>query len=123
MSAGDRLAVVRHRHRAGSDQLTHFGERLTTLANGDSPDRIDSCGRGARALREYEADGRLIVGDRIGIRHRTHGGETAGSRGTCARSDGFDVLPAWLTQVAVHVDEARRDHETVAIDRLDTLPS
>ena len=109
MRARDRLAVVAHGDGAGADHLAELGERLAALADRDRADRVDASRVGARRLTNDEADRRLIVGDGIGVRHRAHGGESAGRRGARAGRDRLDVLAARLAQVAVHVDEARGD--------------
>ena len=95
-----RLAVVAHRDRARADHLAELGELLPLLAQRDRADRIHA--RLARALRlaHDEADRRLIVGDRIGVRHRADRGESAGRRGHRARRDRLDVLPPRLAQMA-----------------------
>ena len=56
------------------------------------------------------------VGDRIGVGHREHRGETTQSR--CGRA-GFDVLgvlAARLAQMGVQVDEAGQQHLTGGVD-------
>ena len=75
-----RLAVVAHRHRARADQLAELGELLALLPERDRADRVDP--RLPRPLRlaHDEADGRLVVGDRIGVGHGADRGESAGRR-------------------------------------------
>ena len=109
LRAGDRLAVVADGDRAGADHLAELGERLALLADRDRADRIDARRAGALRLPDDEADRGLIVGDRIGVRHRAHRGEAAGRRGARAGGDRLHVLAPGLAQVAVHVDEARGD--------------
>src|SRR5690242_5826972 len=73
------------------------------------------------ALAKDEADGRLVVGDRLRVRHCTHRREPAGRRGARTGGDRLDVLPAWFPQVAVHVDESRGDDESRAVDDLEVV--
>ena len=117
----DRLAVVAHGDGARGDHLADLGERFALLADGDRADRIDA--RRVRELRlsRDEADRRLIVGDRIGVRHRAHGGESAGGRRARAGRDRLDFFAPRLAQMAVHVDESGRDDEPGAVDRLETV--
>src|SRR6476661_4284626 len=67
-------------------------------------------------LAKHETDGSLIVSDRLRVRHRAHGGETADRRGACTSRDRLDVLASRLAQMAVHVDESGRDHESATVD-------
>jgi len=69
-------------------------------------------------LPQHEPDGRLVVGDRLGVRHRTHSREPANGRRSRAGSDGFDVLAARLAQMAMDVDESGRNDEPRAVDDL-----
>ena len=106
--AHHRLAVVAHRHRAGAHHLAELGER----ARPSGPPRSRRSGRRAPRRRRCacandEPDRRLVVGDRIGVRHGADGGESAGGRRARAGGDRLHVLAARLAQVAVHVDESR----------------
>src|SRR5262249_20798800 len=71
-----------------------------------------------RRLANDEADRGLVISDRIGVRHRAHRGESTSRRRARTRRDRLDVFTSRLTQMAVHVDEARRDDLPVAIDYL-----
>ena len=121
LRARHRLAVVAHGHGARTDHLAELGERLAHLPDGDGADGIDARATGALGLADDEADRRLIVRDRIGVRHRADRGESAGRRGARARGDRLDILAARLAQMAVHVDEARRHDESGAVDHLDRV--
>ena len=115
------LAVVAHGHRAGGDHLAEFGERFAALADRDRADRIDARRVRERRLPDDESDRGLIVRDGIGVRHRAHRGESAGRRGPRARRDRLDLFSARLAQMAVHVDESRRDNAPSAIDGLEVV--
>src|SRR5512143_2772504 len=113
--------VVAHRDGAGRDHLAELGERFAALADGDRADRVDARRVGDRSLPNDESDRGLVVGDGIGIRHRAHRCEAAGNRGARAGRDGLHFFAPRLAKMAVHVDEARRDDEARAIDRLETV--
>src|SRR5439155_4056623 len=101
----DWLSVVRDRHRAGTHHLTELGEPLSLLADRDGADRIDAREPGTYRLAHDEADGRLVVGDGIGVGHGAHGGEPARRGGPGAARDRLDVLIAGFAQVYMHVHE------------------
>ncbi len=115
----DRPAVVAHGDRAGADHLAELRERLAFLADGHRADGVNARRPRAQRLPDDEADGGLVVGHRIGVRHRADGGEPAGRRGPRAGRDRLDILAPRLAQVTVHVDEARRDDVPRAVDHLE----
>jgi hypothetical protein len=115
--AHHRAAVVAHRDRPGPHHLAEFGQRLPLLSHRDRADRMDSRPPGALRLADDEADGRLIVGDRLGVRHRADSREAARRRRPRTGGDRLDVLAPGLTQMAVDVDEAGSDDRAGAIER------
>ena len=117
MRADHGLAVVAHGDGARAHHLAELGERSPRLADRDRADRVDAGRVGALRLTDDESDRRLVVGHRIGVRHRADRGEPAGRRGAGAGGDRLDVLAPRLAQVAVHVDEPGRHHQPGAVDR------
>ena len=107
--AHDRAPVVAHRNGAGADHLAELRERFAFLSDGDRADRMHARRVDAARLPNDESDRGLIVGDGLRVRHRADRGEAARGRGARARRDRLDVLAAGLAQMAVHVDESRRD--------------
>ena len=57
------------------------------------------------------------VGDRVGVRHRVHGGVAAERGGAGAGLDGLGVLAAGLAQVGVQVDQAGQRDQAAGVDR------
>src|SRR5678810_739556 len=66
---------------------------------------------GRSGLRQNQCGDVRAVIDRNRVRHAGDGGEPTGHGGGRAGSHGFLVLLTGLTEVYVHVDEARTDHE------------
>ena len=56
------------------------------------------------------------VGDRVGVRHRMHGGEATERSGARAGLDRLGVFAAGLAQVRVQVDQARQRDQSVGVD-------
>src|SRR5207245_2316445 len=74
----DRLAVVRDSDGPGAHHLPEFGEALAFLPYRDRADRIHPRESGPDRLAHDEADRRLVVRDRIGVRHGADRREAAG---------------------------------------------
>jgi hypothetical protein len=104
---------------SSADHLAEFGQRFSALLDRNGADRVDARRLRERCLPDDEPDGGLVVGDRIGVGHRTHGGKAAGSRRARAGGDCLDVFAAGFAQVTMDVDESGRDDEAGAIDDLD----
>ena len=62
-------------------------------------------------------DGGIVV-DRIGVRHRTDAGPTAGDRRGRAAGDRLFVLLTRLTQVRVQIDETGRDDQSGCVEHV-----
>ena len=94
----------------GAHELAELRELLPLLRERDGADGIHP--RLPRPLRlaHDEADGRLVVGHRIGVRHRAHRAEAAGGGGHRAGGHRLQILLARLPQVHVEVDEAGGHH-------------
>ena len=119
--AHDGAPVVAHRDRARAHHLAELRERLALLSDGDRADRMHARRRDAARLANDESDRRLIVGDGLGVRHRADRGEAARGRRARARRDRLDILASGLAQMAVHVDEARRDERARAVEHLGAI--
>ena len=113
-----RTTVIADGDRTGGNHLAHLAQLHAVHADRDRADRVHARGVRLRGLRENEADGGLVVGDRIRVRHRAHRGEAACRRRSCAGRDRLHILAARLPQVAMHVDETRRDMQSTAVDTL-----
>ena len=75
----------------------------------------------ALRLSHDETNSGLVVGNRLGVRHRAHSGKTTGGCRARAGSDCLDILAAWLAQMAVRVYESGRDTQTGAIENFCTI--
>ena len=110
MTGCDRSAVVGDRHGAGADHLPELREPFSFLADRHGADRMYARESGPTRLAHDEPDGRLVVGHRIGIRHRADGRESAcRGRARAARHRLF-VFVARLAQVHMQIHETRRHH-------------
>ena len=107
---GDRLAVVGNRDDAGflhpADlRHLHAGEPL-----GDRADRVNVHAAALRlGLLDDVARHRRVVVDRLGVGHAADRREAAVRRRARAGDDILFVFLTGVTQMAVHIDEARRD--------------
>ena len=107
---GDRLAVVGNRDDAGflhpADlRHLHAGEPL-----GDRADRVNVHAAALRlGLLDDVARHRRVVVDRLGVGHAADRREAAVRRRARAGDDILFVFLTGVAQMAVHVDEARRD--------------
>src|SRR5450759_327561 len=116
LRARDRLAVIADRDRAGAHHLPEFGQRLPFLTDRDRADRIYARRLGSLRLADDEAHRRLVVGDRISVRHRANRGESSGRGGPRSGRDRLDIFAPRLPQMTVNIDEARRDDESGTVD-------
>ena len=122
----DRVSIVGDRDRARLDEAADFGHLLAGEAERGG-------GHGAHArpalslpgpaprLFPHEADRGGVVERRIRVRHRPDRREAARRRGLRARADRLLVLGARFPQVDVHVDQPRRDDESLRLDAGDAL--
>ena len=115
----DRLAVVAHGDRTGTDHFAKLGQRLALLPDRHGSDRVDPGRLRPQRLPDDEADGRLVVRHGIGVGHGADRRESAGRRCPGTGCNRLHVLTPRLAQVAVHVDEARRDDPARAVDDLE----
>ena len=94
----------------------HFGELGPCQADGDRADRVDVDESDLLAAVPHVVGDDRGVGDRVGVGHREHRGESAEC---CCRRTSFDVLgilSAGLAQVGVQVDEPRQQHLSRRVD-------
>ncbi len=108
----DAVAVVGEHAGALSDHVTDLGQGLALLATGAGADGAHVHEAGGVALGDLVAHALARVGDRVGVGHGGHVGETTGGSGGRARLDGLLVLVARVTEVDVDVGEAR--HQVLA---------
>ena len=90
--------------------------------DGDRADRVDVAVAGLAAEPPDLLDDARGVRDRLGVRHRVHGGEAAQRGGPGAGLDGLGVLAAGLAQVRVQVDQAGQRDQAGGVDDLGTAP-
>ena len=107
---------VGDRDHAGLLHRAQRGEGLAFMAFGEGTRREHAHGGVAGADLAEELDRADVVrrGQRVG--HRDHRRETAGGGRAGARADRLAGRAARFAEAAVQVDEARRDHETRAVD-------
>ena len=120
----DAFAVVgEHPHlRGAGGHHAHLGELGSGQPDGDRADRVhvdqpDLLPPVPDVVGDHRA-----VGDRVGVGHREHRGESTESR--CGRA-GFDVLgvfAAGLAQMGVQVDESRQQHLPGGVDDIGIDP-
>ncbi len=112
----DGNAVVGEGDRAGVSELRHLGQLVAALAARDGGEEADGdLGLAARRLHEC-AECCGGVDDRIGVRHREDGAESAGRRGLRAACDRLLVFAAGRAQVHVRVDERGRQYKACTVD-------
>src|SRR5262249_15339246 len=63
-----------------------------------------------------EASDRGVVVNRLRVRHAAHGGEAPAGRGSGACLDSLGRFLAWLAQVNMQVNEARRDDKAGGVE-------
>ena len=103
----------------GVGHRAELGELLAVQADRDRADwpDVDVPGLVAEPPDLLHHAGR--VGDRLGVGHRVHCRVPAERGGPGTGLDGLGILPAWLTQVRVQVNEAgQRDKAAGVEDRL-----
>ena len=113
---GDRLAVVRKRHRSALAELAELGELLPFLAQGDRAHRPQPGEPDAARLADQEFHVGTAVGDRPRVGHRADAGEPGRDRGGQPALQVLLVLEPRFPQVHVQVDQAGRHHLPGAVD-------
>ena len=119
---GDRPAVVGDRDDAGLLHAADLRHLLALQALRDRTDRVDvhAAALGLRLLQDVACHRRAVV-DRMGVGHAAHAREAAARRGAGAGDDVLLVLLARIAQMAVHIDEARRDDLARCVHHLHAL--
>ena len=113
---GDGLAVVADGDDSGVFHGGDFREGFAFAADGGCADGPNAdAARGGGAFDDSAGDGGIVI-HRMGIGHAADGGEAAASGGARAGFDGLGHFLAGLAQVAVQVNESRRDDHAGGVE-------
>ena len=109
-------AIVRQADNAGLMHPPNLGQFLPGQAHRDCANREETGATYRRRSPQHKLrDGWRII-DWFGIRHRGHGGKPAGRGRRQSRGNGFLIFETRLTEMDVHVKEARCDHAALGFD-------
>src|SRR6266545_4709286 len=109
-------AVVRQGHNPGLVHPPNLGQFLTGQAHRHCTNRQETGATYRRRPPQHKLrDGWRII-HWFGIRHRCHGSKTSCSRGCQASGDHFLMLKARLTEMDMHVKEARSYDTALGFD-------
>ena len=116
LRVGDRAGAVRERDRAGLLEQTDLGHSwpASPLVRAAAGTDMDD-GRIARAP-QNEIDHGRIVDDRVGVRHRNDGRNAARRRRLAGAFQRLAMRRSRFADERPHVDQARRQHLSAAID-------
>ena len=114
----DRPRRVAKRHGAGFHQRPHFRQFLPVAVFADAAHDVDVDVAGSRRLLPHKLHASLRIDRRLGIRQATDRSEATSERGGRSRFDRLVFLAAWLAQLHMGVDQARRDDAIRGVDDL-----
>jgi hypothetical protein len=106
------------RHRARFHQQANLGHRFACQMTGQRGHRRDVDTRRRRGAPADEIHQRRLVDYRVGIRHDDDGGDAARGGGAAGRFQRLAMLAARLAGEHPHIDQARRQDQSLAVDGL-----
>ena len=116
LSIGHGLQAVGEAERAELGQQSDLGDLPALQPAGHRAIRVDLGQLHLARAAGDELDAGHVVHDRVRVGQRRHRGDSSLGRGQAGARDGLLVLPARLAQLHAHVDQARRQAMTAAVD-------